>query len=378
MEITRKNLQKILKEWSPESEGATPDGMTDKECKYIDTEVDATTRQVVAIIFDDYDEDEEIARSQPFEYKSSLSPKMARLAYNKACNDAKLKLNESTTIRKGNKMKITKKQLKKIISEETDSYKKEVSVYNRDLQVLTKIVNESVINEISKNKLLSESRRRKLVIENDNGYVTSEFLCELADAAEKSPADFIGPALKKAGDFGKKVASGAYKLGKWGMPKLGKLAKRAARGLSRGISKGYSGAKKLYRKAAEGSDMQKLANEDPRTFLRNHKKTEDSIRKIFGGAVRTAADAEKLLGIFQTEFGIEMKDDAAAKAGMSSAELDSVLSTFVHEAEFVDTAIAAQRGAKLSATRAGVAESRVVKSRILKSRIRRAVRNITK
>lgn len=109
--------KRIIKEWSPESEGSTPDGMTDKECRYIDTEIDATTRQVIAVIFDDYDEEEEIARSEPVEYKSSLSPKMARLAYNEACNDAKLKLNESIYRRKEYRMKITKRQLRRIIRE---------------------------------------------------------------------------------------------------------------------------------------------------------------------------------------------------------------------------------------------------------------------
>ncbi len=91
IKITNRQLRKIIKEWAPTKKGDRPDSYVDKKCKYSDTEASRPgMRQVVAILWDEYD-DEEIARSDPFEYSSNVSPKMARLAYNRACNDAVVK-----------------------------------------------------------------------------------------------------------------------------------------------------------------------------------------------------------------------------------------------------------------------------------------------
>jgi hypothetical protein len=63
--------------------------------------------------------------------------------------------------------------------------------------------------------------------------------------------------------------------------------------------------------------------------------------------IRDARSAESFLGLLQTDAGIAMMDEITARTGMSSSEVERLIDNYVHQAEFVQTAVNSMESSRM-------------------------------
>jgi len=234
-------------------------------------------------------------------------------------------------------MRIKKSELVKVIREE--AYRQEYVEYQKNLARLNEMVNEAILSELIVEGIVSERKGFSLLREGNSHAISAEIIPILL--SEERKGINWGKVGRGAASLAGKVGRGAWNLTKKAAPHVWSATKWTAKKAGQGISGGYKGAKSLYAKGKQGSSFAKMADSNPREFLRMHKDTEDRMKSIFGSDVRTPEAAERMLGMLQTDAGIAMLDDLVAKTGMSSTEISHVLNSYIHQSEFIQRALAA-------------------------------------
>jgi len=261
-------------------------------------------------------------------------------------------------------MLVKKSELKRIIREE--AYRSRYTEYMRDLDKLNRLVNEALLTEFIMSGAVSKNSGLKLLREGSDRDLATTVIPILREHALLGEIDWRALG-RRTGNLAARVGKGALDLGwrgtKWAggkawdatkaaAPHVGRAvrdtAKWGARKTGQGIASGYKGAKALYAKGKQGTAFSNMAQHRPHDFLALHKATEDRVRNIFGSDIRTPQDAERMLGMLQTDAGVAMLDDLVSKSGMSSSEITQVLNTYVHQAEFIRHATAAIEDAEMS------------------------------
>ena len=235
-------------------------------------------------------------------------------------------------------MRIKRSELKRVIREE--AYRLEYVEYQENLSKLNKMVNEAILSEMIAGGVVSERRGFSLLREGNSRAISAEIIPILLSEEGRRGVDW-GKIGKGAASLAGKVGRGAWNLTKKVAPHAWSATKWTARKAGQGISQGYKGVKALYAKGKQGSSFARMADSNPREFLKLHKSTEERMRAIFGSDIRNPEAAERMLGMLQTDAGVAMLDDLVTKTGMSSTEISHVLESYIHQSEFIQRALAA-------------------------------------
>ena len=172
---------------------------------------------------------------------------------------------------------------------------------------------------------------------------------ELAAGGAEAILNFIGPMANKLGDKAKKFAQKQLKtLDKQGPKALAAISKHIESGVSAALSKaksttgsGIKGLADLLVKAKEGLSYEQMANKEPDAFMATYKALEKQVLGLKLRGVTTPQTAEATLGIFKTPDGQKALAAAAKKAGMSAAELETIMGVYVLQTRYVPIAMKA-------------------------------------
>ena len=255
-------------------------------------------------------------------------------------------------------MRVKKSELKRVIREE--AYRLEYSEYKNNLEKLNRMVNEAILSEFMVAGLVSQNSGFKLLREGTDLELSTAIVPILRECALNEQIDW-GALAKKTGGLAARVGKGALKLGGRAVKKGAELAyagaKKAAPHIGRGIKQGakfagrtavqgYKGARSLTMKAMQGSELMRMAKMDPKAFLELHRETETMIKGL-SPDIRDARSAESFLGLLQTDAGMAMMDDIISRTGMSSAEVERLIDNYVHQSEFVQTAVNSMESSRM-------------------------------
>ena len=251
-------------------------------------------------------------------------------------------------------MKITKRQLRRIIKEETSRHNKlrhrKFSRHVREAFARNLVLTQSDIllreGWITRGEHLRIRRCRTLVETNQR--LNDVLIEDIGDTVAKIAAK-VG---KEGGKAGAGIAKGlwaaikpvAKEVGKAGIEAAGGVLKTVAAQAPKalaGAADAVGGFKKLLKKAKEGSDFEKMAEEAPEEFLASYEELKKKLEGI-GAPVGTADEAAAALGVFETEDGQEALEAGSKEAGMSPEQLKSLMGIYVTQSKFVDVATKAQ------------------------------------
>ena len=251
-------------------------------------------------------------------------------------------------------MKITKKQLTRIIKEETKRHNKlrqrKFSKQVREAFARNLVLYQSdmLLREgwITRGEHLRIRRCRTLV--ETNQHLSDVLVEDIGDTVAKFAAKMGKEGGKAAGGIAKGLWSAikpvAKQVGKAGLEAAGGVLKtvadQAPKALA-GAADAVGGFKKLLKKAKEGSDFEKMAEEAPEEFLASYEELKKKLEGL-GAPVGTADEAGAALGVFETEDGQEALEAGAKEAGMSPEQLKALMGIYVTQSKFVDVATKAQ------------------------------------
>ena len=252
-------------------------------------------------------------------------------------------------------MKISKRQLRRIIKEEkTASFERNVRT-----SLVNMLVSEGLVPRYQA-LILKEARLHE-------------------DADMKALEDSIVNAAKKAGMIGKigikalsafikpianQAAAVAKGAGKWGIQHIGGAIAGSGKFLGAAAGGLATGTKDLLGGIKDEKDLRKLAEKKPEEFKKIHAAYVEKFKKM-GLPVSDAASAAAFIGVSETEDGREAVEAAAKKGGISLDDLNSQLNFFGQMVKHLDAANKAAAGGK--------SESRSPVMKITKRQLRRII-----
>ena len=251
-------------------------------------------------------------------------------------------------------MKITKKQLARIIKEETakhnklrrrkfsrqvrEAFARNLVLTQPDILLKEGWITRGEYHRIHRCRTIVETNQRPSdVLVEDIGDTVAKIAAKVGKEGGKAGAGIakglwsaIKPVAKEVGKAGIDAAGGVLKT----------VASQAPKALA-GAADAVGGFKKLLKKAKEGSDFEKMAEEAPEEFLASYEELKKKLEGM-GAPVGTAEEAASALGVFETEDGQEALEAGAKEAGMSPEQLQSLMGIYVTQSKFVDVATKAQ------------------------------------
>lgn len=308
-------------------------------------------------------------------------------------------------------MRVTKSQLASVISEEIQRHV-ELQKFNEDVRMAyaehilltypTVLLSEGYISHsayrrATQMRMLNESGRADLSIQEGFFDDVKALAKKVGGKAVEKGKELGGKALDKAKEVGnkeidtKKFAKDASRVGKeagemaagaasgiWNAlapmaKKLGGGAVKFAKGAASEVEKNLPGAldtvKKvvgdvasaasgavgdtaaglagMIEKAKEGLSLEQQAKKDPASFLAMYEALQKKLNDM-GVPAKTPKEAAATLGIFQSPDGQKALAHGAKKAGVTPAELESLVATYVFQSKYVDMATKAKASMKES------------------------------
>ena len=311
-------------------------------------------------------------------------------------------------------MKITKRQLLQVISEETTRHA-ELMQLNEDIKLAyaehllltypNTLLSEGYISRdaysrATRMRMLTESGRTDLELQEGFFDDVKNLAKKVGGKALEKGKELGSAALKKAKEIGdteidtKKFSKDAKRVGKeagemmsgaasgiWNAlapmaKKLGGGAAKFAKSAVASAEKNLPGALDTVRKvvgdvasagasaigdtasglagmivkAKEGLSLEQQATKDPASFLATYEALQKKLNDM-GVPAKTPQEAAATLGIFQAPEGQKALAHGAKKAGVSPAELESLVGMYVTQSKYVDMATKAKASMKESKSR---------------------------
>ena len=255
-------------------------------------------------------------------------------------------------------MKVTKKQLKRIIKEEytklrqerTNKLSKLVREAYAEIQVLNYPKRSLREGLITKNQYLAVQRYKSL---NESRSIVPNNIREsigdtVAKVAEKIGAEVGKGAAGIAGGLWDAMYGVAKKIGAGAAEAAGdtlsyvadhtdEIVAGAGKAIGGAIKGGRDAADSMVKAATDGLDYKEMANEKPEEFLKVYKGLKKKLTDM-GAPVQSAAIAKASLGVFTTPEGQEALTHGAEEAGVSPEELKSLMGLFVLQSGYVEAA----------------------------------------
>ncbi len=255
-------------------------------------------------------------------------------------------------------MKVTKKQLKRIIKEEytklrqerTDKLSRLVREAYAEIQVLNYPKRSLREGLITKNQYLAVQRYKSL---NESRSIVPNNIREsigdtVAKVAEKIGAEVGKGAAGIAGGLWDAMYGVAKKIGAGAAEAAGdtlsyvadhtdEIVAGAGKAIGGAIKGGRDAADSMVKAATDGLDYKEMANEKPEEFLKVYKGLKKKLTDM-GAPVQSAAIAKASLGVFTTPEGQEALTHGAEEAGVSPEELKSLMGLFVLQSGYVEAA----------------------------------------
>ena len=254
-------------------------------------------------------------------------------------------------------MKISKRQLRRIIKEEkTANFERIVKT-----SLVNALVSEGLVPRyqvsILKEARLHESDADMQALE-DNIIAQAKKAGTYGKIGLKALSTFIKPIANQAAA----VAKGA---GKWGIQHIGGAISGVGKFLGSAAGGLTTGAKDLLGGIKDEKGLRKLAEEKPEEFKKIHGSYVEKFKEM-GLPVSDAASAAAFIGVSETDDGREAVEAAAKKGGISLDDLNSQLNFFGQMVKHLDTANKAAAGVK--------SESRNTMMKISKRQLRRIIK----
>ena len=255
-------------------------------------------------------------------------------------------------------MKVTKKQLQRIIKEEytklrqerTDKLSSLVREAYAEIQVLNYPKRSLHEGLITRNQYLAVQRYKSL---NESRSLIPQNIREsigdtVAKVAEKIGAEVGAGAAGIAGGLWDAMYGVAKKIGGKAADAAGdtlsyvadhtdEIVAGAGKAIGGTIKGGRDAADSIVKAATDGLDYKEMANEKPEEFLRVYKGLKKKLTDM-GAPVQSAAIAKASLGVFTTPEGQEALTHGAEEAGVSPEELKSLMGLYVLQSGYVEAA----------------------------------------
>ena len=277
-------------------------------------------------------------------------------------------------------MKLTKKQLQKIIAEEykaVNNDKHELSRLVREAYANYTIrtypkhfLNEGVITKSQYNLIVSgrlderkKSDKKETADEKGIGDVVADYSVKIgtqvgrgALGVGKGLWNAIFPIAKEVGKAGARLAVGTLRFVG---DNIGNALSDAGKIAGDSIGGARDAFKNLRQAAAQGRSYSQMAESDPEAYLTVYRALRKKLLDM-GAPVKTAAAAKAALGVFETDEGEAALVAGAEKGGVTPDELKSMMGLFVIQSAYVKTARRAMEDRDIEAAKSkSVSESKL-------------------
>lgn len=261
-------------------------------------------------------------------------------------------------------MKITKRQLVKIIKEEMTSTHN-TSIFSEQVRraYATHLVLNHALFLVSEGYITPREyvRVQRCCILNESTGISDAKLRESIGDVVAKVAMAVGKEVGKAGQgvakgmwdaiypITKRVAGAGVEAASdslaWTRDNIDKVISSAGKLVGNSVKGGREAFGSLKKGVTAGLDYKSLAKKDPEAFLTAYEALKKTLTDA-GAPVGTAKTAAAALGVFETEDGQKALEHGAKKAGMSPEELKSLLGMYVLQSKHVDLAVKAKESVK--------------------------------
>ncbi len=190
---------------------------------------------------------------------------------------------------------------------------------------------------------------------------------EMAAGAASGIWNALAPMAKKLGGgamkFAKDTASAVEKNLPGALDTVKKVVGDAASAGAGAVGDTAAGLAGMIEKAKEGLSLEQQAKKDPASFLTMYGALQKKLDDM-GVPAKTPQQAAATLGIFQSPDGQKALAHGAKKAGVTPAELESLVATYVFQSKYVDMASKAKASMKESRSKLKSHLSKIIRESI--------------
>lgn len=190
---------------------------------------------------------------------------------------------------------------------------------------------------------------------------------EMMSGAASGVWNALAPMAKKlgsgAGKFAKSAVASAEKNLPGALATVKKVVGDVAGAASDAVGDTAHGLAGMIEKAKEGLSLEQQAKKDPGSFLATYQALQKKLDDM-GVPAKTPQEASATLGIFQSPEGQKALGHGAKKAGVTPAELESLVGLYVTQSKYVDMATKAKATMKESRSKLKSRLSKIIRESI--------------